>query len=480
MYFIVDAAGTTISVNAFGAEQLGYRVEELVGQDVSTIFHPPDRDRAKAHLAECLQRPGQSLSWELRKVRKNGTIIWVRETARAVPGKDLLPIVLVACEDITDAKAAGEELRFQTQLLKTIADNMKSIITLVDADGRPVYVNPAAELIAGYRPDDLIGRPLHDTVHYKYPDGRPYPESECPFSRALRMHQPIEIEEYLVRKDGTLFPVFCSATPIVHDGVARGAVIEVQDMTERKKAEEALVHMQEEVAHVTRVTTMGELAASIAHDVNQPLTAIVTHAGACLRWMAGNPPDLDEARRAVQSILRDGTRAGEIISGFRALLRKGPSRRDPVAVNQAVAEIVALMRPEAQRRRVKLDMQLSRDIPQVAGDRVLLQQVILNLILNGLQAASAVPDGSREVTVSSQPDPANGVAITVRDTGIGLEKVDDPRIFDAFYTTKQGGMGMGLAISRSIIESHGGRIWAAPNTPRGAVFQFVLPAAARA
>jgi PAS domain S-box-containing protein len=478
MYFVVDAAGTILSVNLFGADQLGYRVEELVGQQVSDIFHGPDRERASRHLASCLQRPGQSLSWELRKVRKDGTVIWVRETARAVTGLDQSPIVLVACEDITAAKVAAEELRYQTQLLASITDNMKSMIHMIDSDGRTVYVNPATERLTGFRANELIGRSLHEKLHHSHPDGRPYPESQCPLFRSIGSMKPTQVEEMLVRKDGTFFPVFCSATPIVHDGVSRGLIVELQDMTERNKAQEALGRMQAELAHVTRVTTIGELVASIAHDVNQPLAAIVTNANACLRWLVGKQPNLDEARQAAEAIVRDGARAGEIISGIRALLRKAPSRKDPIDVNDAIAEVVALTRAEAQRRRVKLDMQLSRNLPAVLGDRVLLQQVILNLILNGVESAGAVPDGPRELMVSSEA--ADGVLVTIRDTGIGLDKADVGRLFDAFYTTKQGGLGMGLAISRSIIESHRGRIWATPNEPRGAVFRFTVPAAARA
>jgi PAS domain S-box-containing protein len=479
MYFVVAATGAIVSVNLFGAEQLGYRVEDLVGQDVSSVFYGPDRERAKRHLASCLDRSGQSLSWEVRKLRKDGTVIWVRETARAVSAVDEAPIVLVACEDITQAKVAAEALRYNTQVLATVSDNTSSMIQLTDAEGRAVYVNPATERITGFRADELIGQSLHERLHHSHRDGRPYPASECTLARSIASAKPIQCEETFVRKDGTFLPVFCSATPIVHDGVARGVVVDVQDMTDRNRAQDALAQTQAELAHVTRVTTMGELAASIAHDVNQPLAAIVTNGSACLRWLAAQPPELDEARRAVERVIKDGTRAGEIITRIRALLRKAPSRKDPIDVNEAIAEVVALTRAEAQRRRVKLEIELSRDLPVVTGDRVQLQQVILNLILNAVEASSAAGDGPRETVVSSQPDAASGVMVCVRDTGVGFDEADADRLFDAFYTTKQGGMGMGLAIGRSIIESHRGRIWGAPNAPRGAVFRFTLPAAAR-
>ena len=479
MYFVIDEAGGVLSVNPFGAEQLGYRVDELIGQPVLNVFHPDDRERARRNVESCLQAPGQPRHWELRKVRKDGSVLWVREKARAVAGMDQAPIVLVACEDITEAKTAGEELRYNTQLLATVTENMTSMLIMQDAEGRAIFVNPAAERITGYRAEELLGHLPHDKMHHCRPDGRPYPASECPLSRAVNAVKPIQIEDVFVRKDGTFFPAFCSCSPIIHDGVVRGYVTELQDMTGRDKAEQALAEMQTELAHVTRVTTMGELAASIAHDINQPLAAIVTNGNACLRWLAARPANLDEARQAVERIVQEGTRAGEIISGIRALLRKGPSKKTSIDINQAIAEVVALTRAEAARRRVKLDALLSEDLPPIHGDRVQLQQVILNLVLNGIDAICGATAGPRELMVGSERDGINGVLVSVRDTGTGIDGADPRRLFDAFYTTKPAGMGMGLAISRSIIEAHRGRIWAAPNSPRGAVFCFTVPAAAR-
>jgi PAS domain S-box-containing protein len=420
------------------------------------------------------------MSWELRKVRRDGTVIWVRETARAVAGMDQVPLALIACEDITQAKVAAEELRYKTQLLATITDDMTSMLLMVDAEGRTIYLNPATERITGYRSEELIGQVLHEKLHHSYPDGRPYPASECPLSRVLTSMKPVQCEEFFVRKDGTFFPVFCSARPIFHDTVLRGFVAELLDLTERNRAQQALVEMQAELAHVARMSTMGELAASIAHDINQPLAAVVANGSACLRWLGAKPPNVEEARQAIERVVKEGTRAGEIMSGIRALLKKAPANKLPVDVNEAIAEVVALMRAEAQRRRVKLDMRLSPDVPSIRADRAQLQQVLLNLVLNGLEATGAASEGPRELVVSSETDASNGVLVSVRDTGVGFDDASAGRLFDAFYTTKEGGMGMGLAISRSIIEAHRGRIWAAPNSPRGAVFRFTVPAVTRA
>jgi C4-dicarboxylate-specific signal transduction histidine kinase len=239
---------------------------------------------------------------------------------------------------------------------------------------------------------------------------------------------------------------------------------------------EALQKVQTELAHVSRVMTLGELTASIAHEVNQPLAAIVTNGNACLRWLAGATPNLDEARLAVQRIIKDSYRASEVISRIRTLVKKTPPRSDWIDLNELITEVFALAQSEARRNRVLLQQQLSAGLPRVRGDRVQLQQVILNLIINGLEAIAKSKDGKRELSVKSDLDEANNVVIAVSDSGAGLDTANLEQIFDAFFTTKPDGMGMGLAISRTIIESHGGRLRATANSPRGAVFQFSLPA----
>jgi len=220
--------------------------------------------------------------------------------------------------------------------------------------------------------------------------------------------------------------------------------------------------------------TLGELTASIAHEVNQPLAAIVTNGNACLRWLAGATPNLSEGRQAVERIIKDSYRASEVIARIRTLVKKTPPRSDWVDLNEVIVEVLALAQNEARRHRVSLNRQLKENLPLVRGDRVQLQQVVLNLIMNGLEAIARNKDGPRELSVSSEADDANNVTIAVRDSGEGLDPANLEHVFDAFYTTKPQGMGMGLAISRTIIQSHGGRLWATANTPKGAVFQFTL------
>src|ERR1051325_10622310 len=250
----------------------------------------------------------------------------------------------------------------------------------------------------------------------------------------------------------------------------------VQERTkELRQANETLRERETELAHVTRVMTLGELTASIAHEVNQPLAAIVTNGNACLRWLGGQQPNFVEARNAVERIIKDSYRASEVISRIRALVKKSPPRNDLVDLNEVIIEVVALAQNQARRSRVSLKRELADDLPPVLGDRVQLQQVILNLVVNGLEAMANSKNGERELSISSGKDESNNLLVAVRDSGTGLDPANLERVFDAFFTTKPDGMGMGLAISRTIVEAHGGRLWATKNSPKGAVFQFTLP-----
>jgi C4-dicarboxylate-specific signal transduction histidine kinase len=247
------------------------------------------------------------------------------------------------------------------------------------------------------------------------------------------------------------------------------------DITARKMAEEALQQARAELAYVSRVTTVGEMAASIAHEVNQPLAAVVTNGNACLRWLAGAAPNQGEACQAVERIIRDANRASKVIGQIRALFDKTPRHKDWVEVDGLIAEVIALTDSELFRNRVTVRTELAPDLPPVLGDGIQLQQVIMNLILNGAEAMSTATDRPRELFIAAQRNSPEEVLVVVRDSGAGLDPQDLDRIFDAFYTTKPKGMGMGLSISRSIIESHGGRLWAARNEEHGATFQFTLP-----
>jgi signal transduction histidine kinase len=265
-----------------------------------------------------------------------------------------------------------------------------------------------------------------------------------------------------------------SPTPQEHDVIEQITHL-ASIAVERKQSEEALRQAQAELAHATRVTTLGELTASIAHEVNQPLAGVVSSGNACMRWLASEPPNIEKARQSVDRIIRDANRASEVVARVRSLAKKAPLQKGWLNLNDMVLETTALTRMEVAQHRASLSTQLSDAGPLVWADRIQLQQVIINLIMNAVEAVSAVSDGPRDLFISTAKYESDGVLFTVRDSGTGLDPEKLERIFNAFYTTKPEGMGMGLAVSRSIIEGHGGRLWASPNEPRGAVFQFTLP-----
>jgi len=253
----------------------------------------------------------------------------------------------------------------------------------------------------------------------------------------------------------------------------------MMDITERKRAEDALRQTQTDLEHVSRVTTMGQLTASLAHEVNQPIAAAITNANTCMRWLAAAQPNVEEARAAAARIVKDGTRAAEIISRIRLLFKKGPVERKPLDINEVIREMVVMLRGEASRYNIFVRTELAMDLPNVFGDRVQLQQVLMNLMINGIEAMKDV-NGIRELLIESQVAEDDQALIAVNDTGAGLPGQQADKIFNAFFTTKAQGTGMGLAISRSIVESHGGRIWATNKEPRGASFRLSLPTKAEA
>jgi PAS domain S-box-containing protein len=462
MYFMVDEAGTVLSVNPFGAEQLGYSVDELVGRSVWDNFYEDDRATVQGNVASCFEQLGRSMRWEARKTRKDGAVLWVRETARAMAMKTR-PVVLIACEDITERKRAEV-------LTEQVMENSPDGMAVVGRDYRYRRVNPVygrlwqtpADRIVGMRVADLLGTEVFEqTIKPK-------------LDRCLAGEE-VSYTLWLGSAFGRRY-LAISYSPLRMDSKAvEAALVIIHDLTEHELAAEALREAQMKLAHVNRVTTMGQLTASIAHEVNQPVAATVTNAQAALRWLAAQPPDLDEARRALDRIVRDGSRTGEVISRIRSLVRKAPPRTDQVDLNETILEVVALTRREAERHGIALQTRLARDLPPVWGDRIQLQQVILNLLTNGIDALGGLGEGPRELLVGSGQDDAQGVLVSVRDSGPGLDPEGLDRLFEAFHTTKPDGIGMGLAISRSIVEAHGGRLWATPNAPRGAIFQFTLP-----
>jgi PAS domain S-box-containing protein len=502
MYFMVDAAGITLSVNAFGAEQLGYTSEELVGSPVLNVFYEADRDAVLRNLARCFDQLNQSMNWEARKARKDGTVIWVRETARAVLFKNGA-VILVACEDITERKRVEEELRESERRYRYIFDSagvsiweedfsqVKAAIDELKATGIGdfrEYVATHPEFVRKTVPLVKVIDVNSATVKLFNANSKGQllvslqkiflPETEEVFAAELialaEGRTSFESETVLQTVNGHRLTVLFGITFPTQPAKLDSVLVTMMDITERKRAEEELQKTQAELAHVARVTTMGELTSSIAHEVNQPLAAIVTNGNACLRWLSNDPPNVEEARQTVTRMVKDGHRASEVVGRIRAFFRKTAPERVRVDINQLIEDVIAMVSSELRRNRVRVRTELPDDLPRVLCDQIQLQQVLLNLVINAIEAMSAV-SGPRELLIMSRRDETGNVSVAVQDTGMGFDEQNAAQLFNAFFTTKSQGLGMGLSISRTTIEAYGGRLWATRNDAGGATFQFTLP-----
>ena len=340
------------------------------------------------------------------------------------------------------------------------------------AERRALHLSQEWYRVYGFDPNEGIPA-WNKPVERMHPDDRA--RWQQVFDRAISEKSDYEAEYRILLPDGAVRHIHSVGHPVLD---ASGKLVQFvgssSDVTERKQAEEALRQAQADLARTNRVTTMGELTASLAHEVNQPIAAAATDANTCLRWLARDQPDLEEARAAASRVVKDAARAAEIMSRIRSLFKKEVSQRELVDMHEIIREMVALMSGEAARYSISVWAELSAELPQVMGDRVQLQQVLMNLMMNSIEAMKDA-DGPRELIVRSQQTEDDQLVVSISDTGIGLPSQRADQIFNAFFTTKPHGTGMGLRISRSIIESHGGRLWAANNSPRGACFAFALP-----
>jgi len=365
-------------------------------------------------------------------------------------------------ERTTQVRRTGAEL-------ETILNASPVGMVLVRGDQTVQRCNSAFERLVGWSADEVVGQriPLMRAIEERFP----------PVAAGLRNgHGFSGMEIRMTRKDGSEFDATVACAPITDDnGSPAGLVANVEDITDRKRAEEGLRKAQAELAHVARLTTLGEMAASIAHEINQPLSAILANAAALVNWLARPAPDLDTVHGALADIVADAHRAGDVIQRIRQFATKSDPNRCVLSINSVIEEVVALVRAEMQKHHVSLRLALSPDLPPTLGDRVQLQQVIINLMMNSVEAMNAVTDRPRELTIRSGMCD-DRVVVAVQDAGVGFDPAHGERLFDAFFTTKPGGMGMGLSISRSIIEGHGGRLWATREFDHGSTFQFALPA----
>jgi PAS domain S-box-containing protein len=481
-------------------EYTGVAESELLGWRWMDVLHPDDRDGTRQIWTDSVagRRP---YDVEYRVRRHDRVYGWFK--TRGVPIRDSNGNIVKwfgTCTDITDGKLAEEALRHSEQQLRKARNELERKVAERTAELRrsEAYLAEAQALtrmgswaltvatreivhlsdqfyqIFGLDPER--GIPSLQTIRqHIHPEDRATTAEIL--GKAIREGKGYELDYRIVLPEGIVKFLHLVAHPVFNtSGDPVEFVGTVMDVTERKRAEETLQELQASLAHVTRVTALGELTASIAHEVNQPLAAIVTHGDAGLRWLDREVPQLDEVRSAVERMIDCAKLAGEVIARLRALSRKTAPEMVRLDFNEVINEVLSLIRREISNHQVSVRLDLAASLPPIFGDRVQLQQVILNLLVNGIQAMALASDRPRELLIRSQADNTGQILVEVGDSGIGIAPAHAGQLFNAFFTTKADGMGMGLSICRSIIEAHGGRIWASPNAGPGTTFQFTLPA----
>jgi two-component system sensor histidine kinase TtrS len=367
-------------------------------------------------------------------------------------------------------------LRLERQhdlILNSVADGIYG----VDLQGNSTFVNRAMEEITGWKAGELIGLNQHEVLHHTHSDGDPFPARECPVYLTFQDNRPRYVSDDLFwKKDGSSFPVEYSSTPIRGEGgQTLGSVVVFRDISERKQAEEVARQHQMDLAHVARLSTMGEMASGIAHELNQPLTAIATNAHACVRMLESGAAEHERCADVMERIGAQAERAGEIIRQLRQFVRKEPPERTLVDLNELIEEVLLLIQPEARWAGVRIQQDLDPSISLVMAQHIQIDQVILNLVRNAIEAMADMEEGERKLLIHTRMGGGNAVIVTVSDTGPGLSEEIREQVFNPFITTKPKGMGLGLSISKGIIEAHNGNLYVNSSPGRGAVFRFTLP-----
>lgn len=516
MYFTVDAQGIVLSVNRFGADQLGYTPQQLVGRSVLDIVYETDRQIVREHLAKCMKNPGKLHGWEFRKIRQDGSILWVHETGRSVPGNDNGDaVVLIVCEDITNQKQADELMRIQTKVLEMTAKGVEmaqTLNTLCHFIEQMVSDGICSVMLVDGRTGSLRfeAGPNVSEAYGVAVDGLMPAENAASCGTAAYLGEPVYVADTLVDPRWSDFRDFairfgirgCWSVPIFVDSdIAVGSfaislsnpggpdafqrqVLETASrlasiVLGRQRAKEQMQQHQEELAHVTRLSTVGELASGLAHEINQPLAAISNYVQACAGELRSGHWDQKELVGTMAKASSQCHRASRIISRLRDFVAKRAPQRSKVDINHIIHEAMDFMQSDPRSDRVEFQLNLGKQVQLVEADGIQIEQVIINLAKNSLEAMAENQSYRRRLMIQTVPLDAKAVRVLLKDTGSGLPDGQGNKVFDPFFTTKSGGMGMGLSISRTIVESHGGRMAVVENAGRGVTFHFTLPTEAK-
>ena len=471
----IDHEGCITEFNPAAERTFGFNRDDVLGKELADVIVPPSlREQHRGGFARYLATGEARVLGrrvEMTAVRSDGSEFPVELTITRIP-LDGPPSFTGYLRDITERKQSEEKLRESELNLRQMTEAIPEMLWSATPEGAIDYCNTRVLDYTGFSANEIMG---NDWTKFLHPDDVEPTNRE--WMSCVRTGAPYRVEVRTFHAaDRTYRWCVTSALPLLDQ---QGRILKwhgtVVDMHDWKQAQEELRNTQAELAHMTRVMTVGELTASIAHEVNQPLSGIITNASTCLRMLDADPPNVDGARQTAQRTIRDGHRASDVITRLRALFSKKDTTIESLDLNEATREVVALSLSELKRNGAILRSELADDLPRVVGDRVQLQQVIMNLIRNGSDAMKSIDDRPRQMIVKTERAEEDHVRLSVQDAGVGLGPQGGDRLFEPFYTTKNGGMGIGLSVSRSIIENHHGRLWAAPNDGPGATFSFSIP-----
>jgi len=476
---IIDTSGKIVLANPQTEAQFGYASSELVSRDIEILV--PTRLR-KSHVAQrntYFERPqlrpmGQGQ--ELLGVRSDGSEFPV-EISLSPMETDVGLLVSAAIRDVSLRVNIERALRSSEERVRLLLDSTAEAIYGLDLQGNCTFCNPACLTMLGYHhTEDLLGKNMHEVIHHKRPDGTPYPMHECKIYEAFRLGEGTHVDdEVLWKADGTSFPAEYRSVPVRRDGELVGSVVTFLDITEQKHIEEALRAQQSELTHVARLNTLGEMAAGLAHELNQPLTAISAFAeGASVRFERGTLRET-EITSVFSRIAEDAHRAGNIIKRLRNLVQKRGVQRHTVDVNELVRDVHRLVESDTKQNDISIELHLGNDLPAVFADPIEIQQVLLNLIRNSCDAVSQSDSAEQSIVVSSYEMKPGRIGVAVEDSGPGIPHNMADKVFEPFYTSKADGMGIGLGICQTIIEAHGGKVCVGSCCLGGASVHFDLP-----